>query len=166
MQRIVYRREPNGEPVCCMPSLASIRVDSSFDADNAKICSRHFTDDCFKHGPSGTRRTLIPGSLPTLWMPSKSVETPETTRQEPSYREPPPEFDHVAYFNFEDIRKDLGKVRLPWCITETLQKLLNLQLFWTVLSSRKLFLKVTLVWQLQPMCLGYLLHTFPLTLNT
>ncbi|KAI0227485.1 hypothetical protein LSAT2_022009 [Lamellibrachia satsuma] len=83
MQRIVYRREPNGEPVCCMPSLASIRMDSSFDADNAKICSRHFTDDCFKHGPSGTRRTLIPGSLPTLWMPSKSVETPETTRQEP-----------------------------------------------------------------------------------
>ncbi|KAI0211123.1 hypothetical protein LSAT2_004061 [Lamellibrachia satsuma] len=54
-----------------------------FDADNAKICSRHFTDDCFKHGPSGTRRTLILGSLPTLWMPSKSVETPETTRQEP-----------------------------------------------------------------------------------
>ena len=83
-----------------------------------------------------------------------------------SYREPPPEFDHVAYFSFEDIRKDLGKVRLPWCITETLQKLLNLQLFWTVLSSCKLFLKVTLVWQLQPMCLGYLLHTFPLTLNT
>ena len=50
MQRIVYRREPNGEPVCCMPSLASIRMDNSFDADNAKICSRHFTDDCFKHG--------------------------------------------------------------------------------------------------------------------
>ena len=54
MQRIVYRREPNGEPVYCMPSLASIRMDSSFDADNVNtkmmICSRHFTDDCFKHG--------------------------------------------------------------------------------------------------------------------
>ena len=35
-----------------------------------------------------------------------------------AYREPPPEFDRVAYFSFENIRKDLGKVRLLWCITE------------------------------------------------
>ena len=26
------------------------RIDSSFNADNVKICSRHFTDDCFKYG--------------------------------------------------------------------------------------------------------------------
>ena len=33
-------------------------------------------------------------------------------------REPPPVIDSVAYFNFEDICKALGKVQLPWCITE------------------------------------------------
>ena len=43
-----------------------------------------------------------------------------------SYREPPPEFDHVAYFSFEDIRKDLGKVQLPWCITENSAKTIKL----------------------------------------
>ena len=39
-----------------------------------------------------------------------------------SYREPPPEFDRVAYFSFEDMWKDLGKVQLPWCITENSEK--------------------------------------------
>ena len=35
-----------------------------------------------------------------------------------SDRELLPVIHCVAYFNFEDICKDLGKVQLPWCITE------------------------------------------------
>ena len=35
-----------------------------------------------------------------------------------SDREPPPVMHCVAYFNFENICKDLGKVQLPWCIKE------------------------------------------------
>ena len=35
-----------------------------------------------------------------------------------SDRELPPVTHCVAYFNFEDICEDLGKVQLPWCITE------------------------------------------------
>ena len=35
-----------------------------------------------------------------------------------SDREPPPVMDCVAHFNFEDRCEDLGKVQLPWCITE------------------------------------------------
>lgn len=35
-----------------------------------------------------------------------------------SNREPPTEFDRVTIFSFEDIRKDICKIRLLWCIIE------------------------------------------------
>ncbi|XP_076442800.1 uncharacterized protein LOC143281474 [Babylonia areolata] len=44
------------------------RVDRGFNPDRATVCSRHFTDSCFRYGPTGVR-SLIPGSLPTEFMP-------------------------------------------------------------------------------------------------
>ncbi|XP_055866942.1 uncharacterized protein LOC106062658 [Biomphalaria glabrata] len=47
------------------------RVDLSFNPDAATICSRHFKESCFVNhtNVNGKRCYLIPGSLPTKWMP-------------------------------------------------------------------------------------------------
>ena len=42
------------------------------------ICERHFTEDCLNHHPSKT--TLIPGSIPTLCLPQKSLPPSTTTK--------------------------------------------------------------------------------------
>ncbi|KAL8576768.1 hypothetical protein ACOMHN_067666 [Nucella lapillus] len=58
------------------------------DNANIFICSRHYSGECYKHTPGNQKPTLIPGSVPTLIMPVKSVETPK-----PDERKPPvPEF--------------------------------------------------------------------------
>ncbi|KAL8596853.1 hypothetical protein ACOMHN_060661 [Nucella lapillus] len=45
------------------------------DNANIFICSRHYSGECYKHTPGNQKPTLIPGSVPTLIMPVKSVET-------------------------------------------------------------------------------------------
>ena len=53
----------------------------------------------------------------------------------PSDREPPPVMHCVSYFNFEDICEDLGKVQLPWCITENSATTIQLwELGWITFS--------------------------------
>ncbi|XP_070183571.1 uncharacterized protein [Littorina saxatilis] len=91
------------------------RADTLFNPKNARICSRHFEETCFKYG----KRALIPGSLPTNHVLQKSVETPKTpARKPPVSRPPPPAPDLVAYYNFEEIRQDTLQLAAPWCLLE------------------------------------------------
>ena len=52
-----------------------------------------------------------------------------------SDRQPPPVIHCAAYFNFEDICEDHGKVQLPWCITENSATIIWLQEFGCITFS-------------------------------
>ncbi|XP_070198343.1 uncharacterized protein [Littorina saxatilis] len=94
------------------------RVDKKFNPDTAKICSRHFEPSCLKYGPSGKCTGLVTDSLPTHWMPTKSIVTPKTSRPDPTEREPPSVPERVFYLNFGDLSKDVTAVAPPWVVKE------------------------------------------------
>lgn len=64
------------------------------------------------------RKDLIVGSLPTEFLPVKSIETPkplprihlkrEFTNTQPTI---------FKYYNFQDLKKDLHKIKTTWFIT-------------------------------------------------
>jgi len=90
------------------------RADDGFNADTARICSRHFLDSCIQITQKGVKK-LIPGSLPTEEMPVKSVETPRPlSRKAPTDREPPLQPLRVSYFTLDDVRKDASRLISPW----------------------------------------------------
>ncbi|XP_014679242.1 PREDICTED: uncharacterized protein LOC106819095 isoform X2 [Priapulus caudatus] len=92
------------------------RIDPSFNPDTAFICSRHSKEICFDTGPTG-RRQLKHGSLPTEFMTSRSIETPKPPpRKEPAARKPPAQPELVQYYNIEDVKKDLVKIKAPWVV--------------------------------------------------
>ncbi|XP_076434774.1 uncharacterized protein LOC143274746 [Babylonia areolata] len=92
------------------------RADRGFNPDRATVCSRHFRDSCFRYGPNGVR-SLIPGSLPTEFMPCKSVETPRPPPRKPLTSRPPPELpERVAYYTFEEVQRDAQRLPAPWCL--------------------------------------------------
>ncbi|XP_070191756.1 uncharacterized protein [Littorina saxatilis] len=105
------KRMPNGELLFHKIN----RADKLFNPKNARICSRHFKETCFKYG----KRALIPGSLPTNHVLQKSVETPKTPARKPPVSRPPsPAPDLVTYYNFEEIRQDTLQLAAPWCLLE------------------------------------------------
>ena len=85
------------------------------------ICERHFTEDCLNHHPSKT--TLVPGSIPTLCLPQKSLPSSSTTTKPRDSAEtiaqkrsvllniaaPAPSF----YKNYEDFLNRVHKLKLP-----------------------------------------------------
>ena len=78
------------------------RCDTSFNPDKHKICSRHFEDHCFRVGSASEVRhkSLKPGSIPTRYMPKKTIETAK-----PKPRKPPVSFTIVRallLFNLAD----------------------------------------------------------------
>lgn len=92
------------------------RSDPGFNKDQATICSRHFTPDCIKESKKG-RRSLVPGSLPTEWMPEKSIVTPKPPpRKNPTEREAPPVPQLVAYYNFTEVKREAGNLPKPWVL--------------------------------------------------
>ena len=85
------------------------------------ICERHFTEDCLNHHPSKT--TLVPGSIPTLCLPQKSLPSSSTTTKPRDSAEtiaqkksvllniaaPAPSF----YKSYEDFLNRVHKLKLP-----------------------------------------------------
>ena len=88
------------------------------------ICERHFTEDCLNHHPSKT--TLVPGSIPTLCLPQKSLPSSSTTTKPRDSAEiiaqkrsavqsslnvvsPTPSL----YKNYEDFLKRVQQLKLP-----------------------------------------------------
>ncbi|XP_025081437.1 uncharacterized protein LOC112556550 [Pomacea canaliculata] len=91
------------------------RCDSSFNVEIATICSRHFKPECYIEG-EGFSRHLIPGSLPTEFMPKKSIETPKPEARKPPTRRPSPEpVERVKYYTYDEVRKAAVKeLPSPW----------------------------------------------------
>ncbi|XP_025100752.1 uncharacterized protein LOC112567993 [Pomacea canaliculata] len=92
------------------------RSDKSFTPMRAKICSRHFEEECIKKGPSGKFSGLVPGSMPTRWMPEQSFKTSKTARPKPKVREPPFVPVRICYTSFMDMKKDLTHLPPQWII--------------------------------------------------
>ena len=85
------------------------------------ICERHYTEDCLNHHPSKT--TLVPGSIPTLCLPEKSIP-PTITKPRDSadiiakkrsqvssstVTSPPPSF----YKSYEQFIQRVQQLKLP-----------------------------------------------------
>eukprot|EP00794_Sanderia_malayensis_P002206 gene2206-2512_t len=97
------------------------RADKTFKSERAFICSRRYTEDCFKTGNKG-RKTLKTGSLSTLFLPQKSIETPKAKPRRDLSRyassacslPAPPEL--YRYTTFHDLQKDFAKIQDTWKI--------------------------------------------------
>ncbi|XP_028419012.1 uncharacterized protein LOC114544629 [Dendronephthya gigantea] len=92
------------------------RVDKSFNPGNAFICSRHFKESCYKTGNKGQRR-LTPGSLPTEYLPQKSIETKKAPPRKQLVRDSPETtLDVYKYTELQDLKKDFKHVSFPWTV--------------------------------------------------
>ncbi|KAL8611309.1 hypothetical protein ACOMHN_013740 [Nucella lapillus] len=76
--------------------------------------------------PGNQKPTLIPGSVPTLIMPVKSVETPKPDeRKPPVQRDPPPVPQRVYYYTLDDLRKHTTRLPPDWAFKEATHYLLD-----------------------------------------
>ncbi|PVD27085.1 hypothetical protein C0Q70_12236 [Pomacea canaliculata] len=66
--------------------------------------------------PSGKFSGLVPGSMPTRWMPEQSFKTSKTARPKPKVREPPFVPVRICYTSFMDMKKDLTHLPPQWII--------------------------------------------------
>ncbi|KAK6976387.1 hypothetical protein BgiMline_022815, partial [Biomphalaria glabrata] len=112
------------------------RVDSRFNPDTARICSRHFKESCFVPTDSSKCATyknlffkrkphyLIPGSLPTEYMPQNAIVTPKQLPSKLPVQlppDPPPLPECVKYRQFSELKKDVCNPEClpsPWCLLE------------------------------------------------
>ncbi|KAK0062325.1 hypothetical protein Bpfe_008426 [Biomphalaria pfeifferi] len=86
------------------------RVDSRFNPDTARICSRHFTESCFVPTDSSkcTTYKITPKQLPSKLI----VQLPP---------DPPPLPECVKYRHFSELKKDVCNPEClpsPWCLLE------------------------------------------------
>lgn len=88
------------------------RADKGFNPDKAMICSRHFNEECFE--PFGDSKRLKPMSMPTKFMPTKTIPaTVLKPRKEPAFRLPPVIPQVVAYYTLEEIKTSAAKITEP-----------------------------------------------------
>ncbi|KAI8798587.1 hypothetical protein BgiBS90_000890 [Biomphalaria glabrata] len=116
--------------------IAIDRIDSRFNPDTARICSRHFKESCFVPTDSSKCTTyknlffkrkphyLIPGSLPTEYMPQNAIVTPKQLPSKLPVQlppDPPPLPECVKYRHFSELKKDVCNPEClpsPWCLLE------------------------------------------------
>ena len=86
------------------------------------VCEKHFPQSCVNY--HATKTTLIPGSIPTLLLPEKSIPSSSTITKSRSSAEsislkrsslPVPEITHVVsyYKDFAEFQKRIMLVKLP-----------------------------------------------------
>ncbi|XP_065059620.1 uncharacterized protein LOC135687093 [Rhopilema esculentum] len=90
------------------------RADKTFNAERAFICSRHFTEECIRTGKKG-RRNLKVGSLPTEFLPEKSVPTVKPNPRRQLTRNNLTEVPELYRYRFLcELQKSLSKIKDPW----------------------------------------------------
>eukprot|EP00112_Aurelia_sp_Birch-Aquarium-sp1_P000217 Seg1018.19 transcript_id=Seg1018.19/GoldUCD/mRNA.D3Y31 product="hypothetical protein" protein_id=Seg1018.19/GoldUCD/D3Y31 len=90
------------------------RADKTFNAERAFICSRHFTKECIRTGKKG-RRNLEVGSLPTEFLPKKSVETVKANPRRQLERNILTEVPELYRYRFlYELQKSLSKIQDRW----------------------------------------------------
>ncbi|KAK7481901.1 hypothetical protein BaRGS_00026809 [Batillaria attramentaria] len=99
------------------------RCDASFNKDNASICSRHFKEECFQSGGK-TGRILKEGSLPTEFMPVKSIVTPVIpARKPPAPRAAAEAPQRVHFYSFSEVRKAAtDNLPAPWILVSSTEE--------------------------------------------